>query len=198
MEWNLLTSKRITFKFVFLSLSQLLNTVFMCFTFKCCYSTSRGCLLSLCEAKTVANGRVISEVKCVLYYITALERSTQTALDSLHEGHDESHGCIITVSNALQRLIIAAYSPSKLFIKKRMWSEYFMLCRSLQTASRASYRLIMMASFVPEKPVMTVWFFFFFQPMQPQHARRWSKTRSVPSGKWPKCSQFSGRFDEKP
>lgn len=28
--------------------------------------------------------------------------------------------------------------------------------------------------------------------MQLQHARRWSKIRSVPSVKWPKCSQFSG------
>lgn len=34
-----------------------------------------------------------------------------------------------------------------------------------------------------------------FQPMQLQHARRWSKTRSVPLEKWPKCSQFSGRHD---
>lgn len=30
--------------------------------------------------------------------------------------------------------------------------------------------------------------------MQLQHARRWSKTRSVLLGKWPKCSQFSGRL----
>lgn len=30
--------------------------------------------------------------------------------------------------------------------------------------------------------------------MQLQHARRWSKTRSALLGKWPKCSQFSGRL----
>lgn len=31
-----------------------------------------------------------------------------------------------------------------------------------------------------------------FQPMQLQPAKRWSKTRSVLLGKWPKCFQFSG------
>lgn len=64
--------------------------------------------------------------------------------------------------------------------------------RSLQTVSRALCWFIITACIVPEKPMMTVC--IPFQPTQLQHARRWSKTRSAQLGKWPKCSQFSGRL----